>query len=246
MPRSLRGLTLGLTLSVLNLAGAFLALLALGGLGGWSGTQFIGLFGLLEIATGVAFIIGPNVWRLPVAAAELEPGTQVQFAASTVLIPHWAGGVKSIAGFGFLAWAALQEGIGWGAAGLVLVVINVCIVAIALSMIVARAGCARPDLDVFHISVKRPRRRTIALPGMSIGASFVQLLLNIMTFPAVKLLDPSVLFSPKLSASPGLVAVSGLVALLMAAAALGAWGTRLAWQAPRRQQREAEEAVGEA
>jgi len=117
MFRALRGLALGLTLSVLNLFGAFLTLLALGGLGDWTGTQFIGLFGLLEVATGAAFVIGPNVWRLPVAAAELEPGTTTRFAASTVLIPHWAGGVKSLAGAGLATWAAAREGITPATAG---------------------------------------------------------------------------------------------------------------------------------
>ena len=114
---ALRGLALGLALSVLNFVGALLTLLALGGLGDWAPAQFIGLFGLLEVATGVAFVVGPNVWRLPVASAELEPRTRVRLALSTVLIPHWAVGVKSVAGLALLAWAAVQEGIGRGSMG---------------------------------------------------------------------------------------------------------------------------------
>lgn len=242
---SLRGLALGLTLSVLNLAGAFLTLLALGGLGGWTGTQFIGLFGLLEVATGAAFVVGPNVWRLPVAAAELEPGTRVRFAASTILIPHWAGGMKSIAGLALAGWAAAREGVSLGTAGVALIVVAVCATSIAVSMLFARIGCARPDLDVFQISIKRPGHKAIELPGMSIGASFVQALLNIITFPTIKFLSPSSLYSPELSPSPKLLAVLGLVALLMTAGAFAVWSDRLAWRAARPQQREAEDAFRE-
>ncbi|MEO8539826.1 MAG: hypothetical protein ABI577_08815 [bacterium] len=246
MFRALRGLTLGFTLSVLNLAGAFLTLLALGGLGEWTGTQFIGLFGLLEVATGAAFVIGPNVWRLPVAAAELEPRTTLRFAASTVLIPHWAGGVKSIAGAGLVVWAAIYEGVSFGTPGILLIVIYVCAMCVAVSMIFARIGCAWPERDVFQISIHRPGHKTIELPGMSIGASFVQALLNIMTFPTVKLLHPSALYSPELSPSPRLLIVFGLVALVTTGFAVALWADRLAWRAKPRQQREAEEAFSEA
>jgi hypothetical protein len=237
-----RGLALGLTLSILNLLGAFLTLLALGGLGSWSGTQFIGLVGLLEIATGVMFIIGPNVWRLPVAAAKLEPGTPIRFAASTILIPHWAGGVKSVAGLVFLTWAAVRVGVGWNTATIAVVLLDVCIVAMALSMIVARAGCARPDLDVFQISLSRPGRAPTVLPGMSAGAALVQALLNVLTFPLVKLLDPSALYSPELSPSPQLLGWLSAAALVTAGVAIAAWADRFTWQAARPQQREAERA----
>lgn len=246
MIRAFRGLALGLTLSVLNLAGAFLTLLALGGLGDWTGVQFIGLFGLLEVATGAAFVIGPNVWRLPVAAAELEPGTRLRFAASTVLIPHWAGGVKSIAGAGLVTWAAIHEGVSLGTPGILLIVLDVCAVCIAVSMLFARLGCLRPDIDVFQISIHRPGHKPIELPGMSIGAAFVQAGLNIMTFPTVKLLHPSVLYSPELSPSPRLLATFGAIALALALAAVTVWWDRLAWRAKRPQQREAEEAFSEA
>lgn len=246
MLRALRGLSLGLTLSVLNLFGAFLTLLALGGLGEWTGTQFVGLFGLLEVATGAAFVIGPNVWRLPVAAAELEPGTTTKFAASTILIPHWAGGVKCIAGAGLAIWAAAHEGVSAGTPGVVLVVVFMCAVSVSLSMLFARAGCIRPDIDVFQVTVNRPGHRPLELPGMSWSASVVQALLNILTFPSVKLLAPSVLYQPEMAPSRSLLVWFGSIAVLMTIAAFGAWAGRLAWHAPRRQQREAESAFQEA
>jgi hypothetical protein len=246
MPRAFRGLALGFTLSVLNLAGAFLTLLALGGLGRWTGIQFIGLFGLLEVATGAAFVIGPNVWRLPVAASELEPGTRLRFAASTVFIPHWAGGVKSIAGFGLVVWAAAHEGVSPGTPWVLLVIIDVCLTCVGASMIFARLGCARPDLDVFQVTVRRPGHAPIELPGMSLGASFVQALLNIMTFPSVKLLSPEALYRPALEPSPRLLLVFTAIGLSVTAISVAMWWDRLAWRAPRRQQREAEKAFSEA
>lgn len=246
MFRALRGLALGLTLSVLNLFGAFLTLLALGGLGEWTGTQFVGLFGLLEVATGAAFVIGPNVWRLPVAATALEPGTTTRFAASTILIPHWAGGVKSLAGAGLATWAAAHEGVTPATAGVLLVIVFTCAVSVALSMLFARAGCARPDIDVFQVTVNRPGHRPLELPGMSWGASFVQALLNILTFPTVKLLPPSALYQPEMAPSPELLGWFGGVAVVLTVGAFAAWSGRLAWRAPKRQQREAERAFQEA
>src|SRR5262249_23773642 len=76
-PRPLRGLVLTFLLSGLNLIGAFLTLLALGGLGGWSRSPFIGLFGVLEMATGLAMIIAPNIWRLPVVEVTTNQSTKV-------------------------------------------------------------------------------------------------------------------------------------------------------------------------
>lgn len=234
MLRAFRGLALGLTLSVLNLCGAFLTLLALGGLGEWTGRQFVGLFGLLEVATGAAFIIGPNVWRLPVSAAELQPGTIPRFAASTILVPHWAGGVKSLAGAALAAWAAAHEGVSPATAGVVPVILFTCAVSVALSMLFARAGCARPDIDVFQVTVRRPGHPPLEFPGMSWGASFVQALLNILTFPSVKLLPPSVLYQPEMAPSPKLLAWYGGFAVVLTVAAFAAWCGRLAWASPVR------------
>lgn len=239
---ALRGLALGLTLSVVNLAGVFLTLVALGGLGEWSGTQFVGLFGLIEIATGAAFIIGPNIWHLPVSEARLErKPVEVQFAASTIFIPHWAGGVKGIAGLAFVAYAAGREGIGVATLGVPLIIVAVCAGAVGVSMVFARLGVARPDIDVYEIVIRRPGHRDYALPGISLGAAVVQLALNIGTVPAVKLLPPSAFYQPEFGPSPETLfwALVGGAALLALGAA--AWWGRLTWRAPAPQQQEAEE-----
>src|SRR5688500_13207660 len=139
VPRAVRGLLLGLTLSVLNLAGAFLAILALGGLGEWTGIQFIGLFGLMELATGLAFIVCPNIWRLPVAEANTSDSTPVHLAASTLFLPHWAAGTKAVAGAAFLIVAAYREGVGAATPGVLLLVLGVLVIVLSLSLIIARS-----------------------------------------------------------------------------------------------------------
>lgn len=239
--RALRGLALGLSLSVANLIGAFLTLTVLGGLGSWTGTQFIALFGLIEIGTGAAFVIGPNIWRLPAAAAELEPGTEVRFAASTIFIPHWAGGVKAIAGAVLVAWTAAHEGVTPATAGILLLIAAACATAVGASMLAARAGVAYPGIDVFQFVVRRPGRPDHELPAQSLGASLIQMVLNICTFPSVKLLSPSALYQPELAPSPALLAWATAFGGGLLLLGFAAWWGRLAWRAPRAQQREAEQ-----
>lgn len=236
-----RGLALGLTLSVVNLLGVFLTIVALGGLGEWTRTQFVGLFGLIEVATGAAFVIGPNIWRLPVAEARLsdEPH-DVHFAASVLFIPHWAGGAKAIAGAIFAVYAMVREGTGFATPGVLLIIVFVCLASVGLSMVFARLGVLRPDVDVYEIVVRRPGHEDFALPPVSLGAAVVQLLLNIGSFPAVKLLPPGVLYQPEMAPSLGLLTWSGLVAFGLLSLGFVAWWGRVGWQAPRPQQREAE------
>ena len=237
-----RGLALGLTLSLVNLLGAFLTVVALGGLGEWTRAQFVGLFGTIEVATGAAFIIGPNIWRLPVAEAKLGPGPRdVKFAASTVLIPHWGGGVKCIAGVAFVVYALAAEGAGPATVLLPVVVVLISAASVGVSMAFARLGVARPDVDVYEIVVKRPGHKALNLPGVSLGASFVHLLLNIGAFPAVKLLPPQTLYQPEMGPSAALLGWLAVVALGLLGIGFASWWGRVAWRAPRRQQREAEE-----
>jgi len=242
-PRPIRGLILGFALSFVNLAGAFLAVMALGGLGAWSDWQFIGFFGLLEVASGLAFVFGPNVWRLPVAEANTSNRTAIRFAARTVFIPHWAAGAKCVAGLAMLAFAAARAGIGPATLGLPLIVILIAAAILAASAAVARLGVARPDLDVVHIVVERPGNEPVRLPGISLGGIVIQLVINIGAFPAVKVLSPDVFYRPEIGPSPGMLYVTLAAALGMSAAALLAWKGRVSWRAPVEQQREAEQAA---
>jgi hypothetical protein len=242
-PRPIRGLILGFALSFVNLAGAFLAVIALGGLGAWTGWQFIGFFGMFEAASGTAFVFGPNVWRLPVAEANTSNRTAIRFAASTVFLPHWAAGAKCIAGLAMMAYAAVRAGVGPATLGLPLLILLIAGAVLALSAAVARLGVARPDLDVFHVVVERPGKKPARLPGVSLGGLMIQLLINLGAFPAVKLLSPDVFYRPEIGPSPTMLYVTMVLALLLSIAALLAWKGRACWRAPREQQREAEQAA---
>lgn len=239
--RAARGLVLGLCLSALNLVGGFLAVLALGGLGAWTGPQFVGFFGVLEAATGIAYVVGPNIWRLPVAEASTSDRTRIRLAASTLLIPHWAALAKTLAGVAMIVASAWYVGVGWVSLALPLLAVAIIVAVLALSLIVARLGVAYPQHDVFFIVIKRPNAPDRELPGISIGGMVVQLILNIGTFPVVKLLPPTILFRPVIGPSLATMLVGGAIAGILALGAGLVWNGRIVWQAPREQQREAEE-----
>jgi hypothetical protein len=87
--RAFRGLAIVFVLSFISLIGVVVTATALGGLAPWTRWQFVGLFGILEIAAGLANVISPNLWRLPIAELNTSSRTRVQLAASTILLPHW-------------------------------------------------------------------------------------------------------------------------------------------------------------
>jgi hypothetical protein len=236
--RAARGLAATFVLSFVNLVGAFVALSLLGGIEPWTDRQFVGLFGLVELSMGLAYFFAPNVWRLPVAEANTKR-TDVRLAASTVLIPHWIAAAKAIGGAIMLGYGA-TEGIGPATLGLPIAVAFVAIAFLALSVAISRLGVARPDLDVFFITVRRPGGKAFELPGFTITGMSMQLLSNFGVFPAVELLRPSALYRPEIGPSPELLLVTGAVAALFSAIAWLAWRGRTTMRAPREQEREAE------
>jgi hypothetical protein len=236
-----RGLALGLSLSVLNLVGLFLTLLLLGGIGEWTRMQFVGIFGLFEIATGIAFIVCPNVWRLPVFEAETSDRTSIRLTASTLFIPHWAGGAKCIAGIFMVGAAFNTEGVSLASAGLVPFVAMTAVFTVAVSIAVARWGVAKPELDVVHFVVKRPSRKDIALPGISITAATIQIILGTFTLPVIKLVSPEAFFGDAFAATPEALAWTAAGTSVATLVALWAWRGRISMDAQREQQELAEE-----
>ena len=213
---------------------------ALGGLAPWTGWQFIGLFGVVEVASGLANVISPNIWRLPVAELETSKRTDVRLAASAMLLPHWGGLARAAAGFVCVALAAWQEGVGPATAALVPFVLALAWSILAISAVMAWAGVARPDLDVVQFVVRWGRREKEA-PPISIGASVLQFLLSIVTIPAVKLLPPSVLYQPEIGPSPEALLVALAVSVGLVVPVYFLWSGRIEVRAPAEQQREAEE-----
>jgi hypothetical protein len=238
--RAFRGLVLVFLLSFFNLIGLIVTATALGGLAPWSRWQFIGAFGVLEAASGLANVISPNIWRLPVAELGTGERTDVKLAGSALLLPHWGGLARCAAGVVCLGAAAWEEGLGLASAGLVPFVLALAWLVLAISALLARAGVARPDLDVFQVVVRWGGREK-ALHPISISAATFQFVLTIVTLPAVKLLPPSVLYQPE----PGPSLQALLVALALSAVLLAAvyvlWAGRIERTAPQEQQREAEE-----
>jgi hypothetical protein len=238
--RAFRGLALVFVLSFLNLVGVIVTAAALGGLAPWSGWQFIGLFGVVEVASGLSNVVTPNIWRLPVAELKTSRRTEVTLAASAMLIPHWGGLARAAAGLVCVALAAWQEGVGPATAALVPLVVALAWSILALSAVLARAGVARPELDVVQFIVRWGRREQEA-PPVSIGASVLQFLLSIVTIPAVKLLPPTVLYQPEIGPSPQTLLIALAVAVALVVPVYLLWWNRIDVSAPAEQQREAEE-----
>jgi hypothetical protein len=238
--RAFRGLALVFVLSFVNLAGVLVTATALGGVEPWTGWQFIGLYGAAEAAAGLANVVSPNVWRLPIAQLETDRRTDVRLAASTMLIPHWGGLARTLAGLVLVAVVAWHEGVGPATLGLVVLVPALALVFLAVSALAARAGVARPDLDVVQFVVRWGGRERELRP-ISLGASIIQFLLTVVTIPAAKLLPTSVLYRPELGPSAAALLVVVGTSLVLAALAYAAWSGRVAVGAPLEQQREAEE-----
>jgi hypothetical protein len=238
--RAFRGLALVFLLSFLNLVGVILTATALGGLAPWTAWQFIGMYGAIEAASGLANVISPNIWRLPIAELQTSERTDVKLAASAMLLPHWGGIARSAAGVVCLALAAWQEGVGPATAALVPFVLALAWVILAISALLARAGVNRPDLDVVQFVVRWGRREKEITP-ISIGASVFQFLLAIATIPTVKLLPPSVLYQPELGPSPDALLFALALAVALVAPVYLLWSGRIELTANAEQQREAEE-----
>jgi hypothetical protein len=233
-------LFLTFTLSFVNLVGIIFTLSALGGLAPWSRWQFVGAFGVLEAASGLANVISPNIWRLPVAQVETSRRTDVELAASALLLPHWAALARSAAGLVLMAIAARHEGLGPSSVALVPFIAALAWLILAISLTLARLALLRPHLDVVGVAIRWGGKVREA-PPLSLTAAMLQFLLSIATLPAAKLLAPSILYQPELAPSAEALLVllaasvtSGLLAYLL-------WWDRIGITAPREQQREAEE-----
>jgi hypothetical protein len=238
--RAFRGLFLTFTFSFVNLFGIVFTLTAFGGLAPWSAWQFVGAFGVLEAASGIANVISPNIWRLPVAQLETSRRTEVELAASTLLVPHWAALARFAAGVVLMAVAAWHEGLAPSSLALIPFIAALAWLILAISIALARLALLRPDLDVVGISIRWGGKVREA-PPLSLTAAVLQFLLSIATIPAAKLLSPSILYQPELAPSDEALLVVLAASVVLGLLAYFLWWGRIAMTAPREQQREAEE-----
>jgi hypothetical protein len=212
---------------------------ALGGLAPWSRWQFIGAFGVIETASGLANVISPNIWRLPVAELQTSDRTDVKLARSALLLPHWGGLARCAAGLVCLGLAAWQDGLGPSSVALAPFVLALAWSVLAVSALLARAGVARPDVDVIQVVLRWGRREKEIRP-ISISAAVFQFVLSITTIPVVKLLPPSALYQPELGPSLDALLIAGALSVVLLALVYFLWSGRIELHAPPEQQREAE------
>jgi hypothetical protein len=238
--RAFSGLFLTFALSFVNLIGIIFTLTAFGGLAPWSRWQFIGAFGLLEAAAGLANVISPNLWRLPIAAIETSGGTQIELAGSALLLPHWAALARFAAGALLMGIAAWHEGLSPASAALIPLIAAIAWIILLMSAGFARLALLRPEKDVAQVTVRWGGRAREFRP-VSISAAVLQFLLSIVTIPAAKLLQPSVLYQPELASSFQTLVVVFATAAVLTVLVGFLWSGRFALTASSEQQREAEE-----
>lgn len=237
--RAFSGLGLVFVLSFVNLGGIILTLSTLGGLEPWTGWQFVGLFGVIEASAGLSNINAPNIWRLPVAEMQTSKRTQVRLAVTTLLMPHWAGGARALAGLCLIGASGFHAG--WTSGSLLLLPLLACLTVMFLgvSAAIARFGVALPEADTVQFVVRWGKREMESGP-LSVSASIQQFVLGVLTLPAVKLLEPGGLFGPELRPSMPAVAACAAAAGISVLVTAILWSGRIQWRAPREQQREAE------
>jgi hypothetical protein len=234
-------LFLPLTLSFLNFTGLLLSAISLKALGDWSTWQFAGLFGIMEASQGLASILQPNIWHLPVVELETSDRTRVKMAWSTIFLPHWGGAARAFGGSTIIVVSAVHHGDVQASAALIVpLVVVLASLWVCATMLVARLGVKYADTDVVQLLVKW-RGKTHELRPLSIGASLFQFALGISTLPVANILSPRVLFDPGVRLEPAFFFATLAFTALVAALAYLVWRGRFAVQAPREQQREVEQ-----
>jgi hypothetical protein len=239
--RAFRGLLLPLTFSFINFAGLLLSALSLKALGDWTTWQFAGMFGIIEASQGLASIVQPNIWHLPVVELEKSDRTRTKLAWSTIFLPHWGGAARAFAGTVIIVASAVHHGdVQATAVLIVLLVIVLAALWVNVTMLVARLGVAHAGTDVVQLLVKW-RGETHELKPLSIGASLLQFALGIMTLPIANTLSSNALYDPGIRLEP-LVLIGTLIVTAAASALnLFLWRGRFAMRAPREQQVEVEQ-----
>src|SRR5437870_8804891 len=101
-----------LAFSVANFCLVYLTARFLGGLAGWSFSQFAGLYGVFEASFGLANIVAPNFWVMPVARLSLPHEDAVVLRLADLRAIHWDGTGRMLAGAAFVSWSAARSG--WG------------------------------------------------------------------------------------------------------------------------------------
>jgi hypothetical protein len=236
--RAFRGLFLVFCITFLNLAGMALTAIGLNALGNWTLWQFVGLFGIVEAASGLANVVTPNLWAMPVLEQETSSRTRTVLALETLALAHWGGLARTLAGCVMIAAAANHAGISPQAALVVPLVLVIALLEIALSAVIARGGVAWHRYDVLKVTLDWYDR--IEVPPLSLSASMLQFILSLITIPAISILKPGVLYQPELAPAAEAFVWLAAATVVCTVLALAVWLPRVSVRAPREQQQEAE------
>jgi hypothetical protein len=237
--RAFRGLFLPLALSLLNFVGLVISATALG-LGNWTTWQFAALFGTLEAGAGIAAVVLPNIWHLPVVELETSPRTRAHLAITSILLPHWGSLARSVAGFILIGLAGYHDGWGPSAALILPLVALIVVLNVTSSLLAARIGVASPETDVVQLMVRWRGEVREARP-LSISASLLQFVLGVLTLPLAAAFQPSQVFAEGPGPTTEAFAVTAVAALVTSIGVVAAWWGRMTWRAPQEQQREVEQ-----
>jgi hypothetical protein len=224
---------------LVNFFGLMLTATSLGTLNGWSTWQFAGLFGTIEAAAGLASVLLPNVWHLPVAELETSQRTRTHLSPSSIGLPHWGGAARFVAGAALILAAGWHYGVTPAASLIAPLVVLLAVAMLSASLLAARLGVRFAETDVLQLLV-RWRGVTRELKPLSLSASLLQFMLNIIPLPAAGILSASVLFRPELTLSREAFFYTAAVTTALVIATALAWSGRISWEAPREQQQEIE------
>lgn len=236
--RAFRGLFLVFTLTFLNLVGITLTAIGLNVMGDWTIWQFIGLFGIIEAGSGLANVVTPNLWAMPVVEQETSQRTKTVLALDTLLMPHWGGLARTGAGVVMIGAAGYEAGTGGATAWLLPMVLLVAMAQVGLSALIARGGVIGHAYDVVQVTLNWYRE--IRVPPISLSASALQFCLSIITIPAIAVLRPGAMYQPEIGPSAGALTWLAVATLIFCLAGFASWYPRIARHAPREQREEAE------
>jgi hypothetical protein len=75
--------------------------------------------------------------------------------------------------------------------------------------------------------LRRPARKDLEIPGISISAAAIQVVLGAFTLPTVKLLPPESLYGPQVGPAPAFLAAMVAAAAAITVVALWLWRGRM-------------------
>lgn len=236
--RAFRGLFLVFTLTFLNLVGITLTAVGLNAMGDWTIWQFIGLFGIVEAGSGLANVVTPNLWAMPVVEQETSHRTKSVLALDTLMMPHWGGLARTVAGVVMIGAAGYEAGIGVATPLLLPMILLVALVQVGLSALIARGGVTAHAYDVIQVTLNWYRE--IKVPPISLSASALQFCLSIITIPAISVMRPGAIYQPEIGPASATLFWLAVGTLVFCLAGFASWYPRIARHAPREQREEAE------